>query len=91
MKTLQNKENHIGETPTINIFHKMKDFRINSQNDTIGSILEALETCSQGIGMKVKYDHTIDIGDLSSTIIFKIKPGYSHNPIDFFWLGFFCR
>ena len=67
----------------------MEDFRINSQNGTIESILEALETCSQGIGMQVKYEYSIEIGDYSSTIVFKLKPKYTSNPIDFFWLGYF--
>lgn len=67
----------------------MEDFKINSQNNTIDSILEALKTCSQGIGMTEKYNHTIDTGETSSTIIFRLNPGFIYNPIDFFWLGYF--
>ncbi|MBP7174052.1 MAG: hypothetical protein KBA33_08320 [Cloacibacterium sp.] len=67
----------------------MKECRINIQNDIVEKILEALKTCSQGIGVTLQYEYTIEKDRYGSTIIFIPKEGRKMNPTDFFFLGYF--
>lgn len=67
----------------------MKDCRINAQNDIIKNILFALDTCSQGLGMKEKYEIKKEPGNYGSTLVFTPMLGFEMNPADFFWLGYY--
>lgn len=67
----------------------MKQATINSQNDDIDNVILALETCSVGEGMSVKYDVTRMDNGYSSTLTFTPKEGYEINPADFFWIGYY--
>ena len=67
----------------------MEQTTINAQKEIIDNVKLALKTCSTGIGMSVKYDIERKNTGGNSTLIFTPKPGYSIDPKDFFWLGYF--
>jgi len=67
----------------------MKECRINFQNEIIETILEALETCSMGEGIVIKYDYILLKGKYSSTLVFTPKEGKEMDANDFFMLGYF--
>ena len=67
----------------------MKRIKIKHQNSLILGIINALKTCSTGIGIRELHNIEIVRGHSGSQIEFYRKDGEDIKPIDFFMLGYF--
>lgn len=65
--------------------------KITAQPHIINAILEALETCTAGIGIAMRCDITHEIKGTNSWIEITEKQGIILKPADWFWFGYYLR
>ncbi len=65
--------------------------RIQSNEQTIKAILNAITNTILGIGINKLYSYNYQTSELDSYIEFTKKDGSPVNPEDTFWLGFYCK